>query len=345
MNQLDIQTASFPFPPTSKQPRARTTLYDQKTKRYSGLITRSIRVRSSSGPMVTLELRTTGPVYGRRTRVWSAISAVDLNREGVDQLIENLATMRDTHLPAAEEAVRNHALGKPGAVLMFRGGGKDWRVEDCSLVKPYQSVREHRVQVVPLSALIAAHDRVTEKEKSATWHENNAYRATAWAKSLEQMLDDVAKALGIAGVVEAADAFKCITALCQARETAEAGWARAQQQNADMGESMKRCDETDKATLEALSMAHATIEAWQDASGLERGGDPGGVTPEGMRKYWEGVEAEDAKLRAERDTIAADTLKACLEAVVGLRCSENDPAWDHAICAAEDLIGDLEAKP
>ena len=63
-----------------------------------------------------------------------------------------------------------------------------------------------------------------------------------------------------------------------------------------MYESIKREEEIArlKAQLGEYSRklidAADEIEAWKDASGLERGGDPDGVTPEGARKYWENIE-------------------------------------------------------
>lgn len=55
------------------------------------------------------------------------------------------------------------------------------------------------------------------------------------------------------------------------------------------------------------------LEEWKDASGLECGGDPDGVTPGAMRKYWESIEAELA--RAHKD---ADMLKERLSRAAGL---------------------------
>lgn len=42
-------------------------------------------------------------------------------------------------------------------------------------------------------------------------------------------------------------------------------------------------------------------ERWQDASGLERGGDPGGVTPEGLAKYIQSIDARAEQAERERD--------------------------------------------
>jgi len=53
------------------------------------------------------------------------------------------------------------------------------------------------------------------------------------------------------------------------------------------------CREKD-AQIQALM---EEIEQWQSASGLESGGDPSGVTPDAMSRYWEGVEAENERLR------------------------------------------------
>lgn len=36
-----------------------------------------------------------------------------------------------------------------------------------------------------------------------------------------------------------------------------------------------------------LEMAEKQIEQWKDASGLERGGDPDGVTPESAKEFWD----------------------------------------------------------
>ena len=43
----------------------------------------------------------------------------------------------------------------------------------------------------------------------------------------------------------------------------------------------------------------AEVDEWKDASGLECGGDPDGVTPNSMRRYWESVESERDSLRTE----------------------------------------------
>ena len=43
--------------------------------------------------------------------------------------------------------------------------------------------------------------------------------------------------------------------------------------------------------------AEAEIEEWKLASGLERGGDPDGVTPAAMQQYWEGQERQLALCR------------------------------------------------
>ena len=41
----------------------------------------------------------------------------------------------------------------------------------------------------------------------------------------------------------------------------------------------------------------AEIVEWKNASGLECGGDPDGVTPRAAEKYWTAIEADNARLR------------------------------------------------
>ena len=41
-----------------------------------------------------------------------------------------------------------------------------------------------------------------------------------------------------------------------------------------------------------LLVARQSIDAWKNASGLERGGDPDGVTPAAMQQYWEEQERQ-----------------------------------------------------
>lgn len=83
------------------------------------------------------------------------------------------------------------------------------------------------------------------------------------------------------------------------------------------------------ARLEAVHLsALETIEAWKLASGLECGGDPDGVTPAGMRRYWEGVEAD------------RDSLRAQLRRVEGERDAERKHATEMEERAL-DLVRDL----
>lgn len=68
-----------------------------------------------------------------------------------------------------------------------------------------------------------------------------------------------------------------------------------------------------------LADCRAEINKWKDASGLERGGDPDGVTPDAARNYWVEVEnkmivaqAEVARLReALGKLIQGGTVAAC----------------------------------
>lgn len=75
----------------------------------------------------------------------------------------------------------------------------------------------------------------------------------------------------------------------------EPGWA-ANRIDTLLAERARHAEEV--ARLEAAHLSDLeTIEAWKLASGLECGGDPDGVTPAGMRRYWEGVEADRDSLR------------------------------------------------
>lgn len=65
---------------------------------------------------------------------------------------------------------------------------------------------------------------------------------------------------------------------------------------AAQAERARHAEEVARLEAEHLSDLE-TIEAWKLASGLECGGDPDGVTPAGMRRYWEGVEADRDSLR------------------------------------------------
>ncbi len=53
------------------------------------------------------------------------------------------------------------------------------------------------------------------------------------------------------------------------------------------------------------------LEQWKDASGLMCGGDPDGVTPAAMKKYWEGVEQE-LQFSREREENITDRAKTLL---------------------------------
>lgn len=58
----------------------------------------------------------------------------------------------------------------------------------------------------------------------------------------------------------------------------------------------------ERKRLEALECAvQEERERWQEASGLERGGDPGGVTPEGLAKYIQSIDARAEQAERERD--------------------------------------------
>lgn len=62
--------------------------------------------------------------------------------------------------------------------------------------------------------------------------------------------------------------------------------------------------------------ADEEANAWLDACGLtDNSGDPSGVTPEAARRYWEGIEAERDKARAEvkRLTTDLETIEAMAE--------------------------------
>jgi hypothetical protein len=53
------------------------------------------------------------------------------------------------------------------------------------------------------------------------------------------------------------------------------------------------------AEVDRLKAAEAEIDRWKEASGLECGGDPDGVTPAAAKAYWESVERERDQARAE----------------------------------------------
>jgi outer membrane murein-binding lipoprotein Lpp len=55
---------------------------------------------------------------------------------------------------------------------------------------------------------------------------------------------------------------------------------------------------------EQRKQLEAQLDDWKDASGLECGGDPDGVTPEHLRKFIADLEAELAQAQAERDALA-----------------------------------------
>ena len=83
-----------------------------------------------------------------------------------------------------------------------------------------------------------------------------------------------------------------------------------------------------RAHLDALELEHAEeIERWQEASGLERGGDPGGVRPEGLAKYLAKMEAEreeseELNTRQEREL---DSLRERVQALEAeLQDAQND---------------------
>mgnify|MGYP001102788278 CR=1 FL=1 len=100
-------------------------------------------------------------------------------------------------------------------------------------------------------------------------------------------------------------------------------------------------DEVDQLRTD-LDEARAEVERWKSASGLIDGsGDPDGVTPEAMRRYWEQVEAERDEARAEvkrlRETLdelagASAALLDGLEESIG----ECVPAYVDAVEAAID---------
>ena len=80
------------------------------------------------------------------------------------------------------------------------------------------------------------------------------------------------------------------SALCAAASDADEIRATILAERARHAEEVARLEAAHLSDLE-------TIEAWKLASGLECGGDPDGVTPAGMRRYWEGVEADRDSLR------------------------------------------------
>lgn len=61
---------------------------------------------------------------------------------------------------------------------------------------------------------------------------------------------------------------------------------------------------------EELERAAEQVDAWKDASGLECGGDPDGVTPAAMKRYWESVEsrADQAEARVRETQRLLDKL-------------------------------------
>lgn len=71
-------------------------------------------------------------------------------------------------------------------------------------------------------------------------------------------------------------------------------------------------------------------EAWQDASGLERGGDPGGVTPEDLRRHQEKREA------------AVQALVEAAETVRDLHVRDYPARWLIAIAALRAALDGVE---
>ena len=70
------------------------------------------------------------------------------------------------------------------------------------------------------------------------------------------------------------------------------------------GEDPCNCISRLRAALDAAERERDAlreqVEAWQVASGLEAGGDPGGVTPAAAERHWQAVEAALARVTAER---------------------------------------------
>ena len=79
----------------------------------------------------------------------------------------------------------------------------------------------------------------------------------------------------------------------------EPGWAARRIRDCEVAEvRLRRAEEERNEARAKFFLMVVEVEKWKDASGLECGGDPDGVTPAAMRVHWEGVEKEREELRA-----------------------------------------------
>lgn len=92
-----------------------------------------------------------------------------------------------------------------------------------------------------------------------------------------------------------------------------------------------------------IAELESEIEEWQDASGLELGGDPGGVTPEGMRAYWDRSEAEaEARIRELESELTELKQLPAFRSYLVRRCQGLEKAARAARAAAERWASRLD---
>ena len=86
----------------------------------------------------------------------------------------------------------------------------------------------------------------------------------------------------------------------------EPGWAARRIRDCEVAEvRLRRAEEERNEARAKFFLMVVEVEKWKDASGLESGGDPDGVTPAAMRVHWEGVEKERDELRAQNADLKA----------------------------------------
>lgn len=69
---------------------------------------------------------------------------------------------------------------------------------------------------------------------------------------------------------------------------------------------LRRSNEELSKTRAELEKLEELVVQFKECSGLISGGDPDGVTPEGMRRYWEGVESERDQLKQRVAQLVSD---------------------------------------
>ena len=95
----------------------------------------------------------------------------------------------------------------------------------------------------------------------------------------------------------------------------EPGWAARRIRDCEVAEvRLRRAEEERNEARAKFFLMVVEVEKWKDASGLESGGDPDGVTPAAMRVHWEGVEKERDELRAN-NTELRDSLKSAITGI------------------------------